>query len=108
MSLLKRYAKQINGVYSCFDRVVINGTLPGFCYAEGMTSYLYTNKIRIFDYTKFVEPLRNEIRLNAEQIAKENTKINIKILNNLACLTSYSICSRYSLVMFSISSSQPP
>ena len=80
MSLLKRYAKQINGVYSCFDRVVINGTLPGFCYAEGMTSYLYTNKIRIFDYTKFVEPLRNEIRLNAEQIAKENTKINIKIL----------------------------
>jgi len=72
MSLLKRYANQINGVYSCFDRVVINGTLPGFCYAGGMTSYLYTNKIRIFDYTKFVEPLRKEIRLNAEQIAKEN------------------------------------
>ena len=72
MSLLKRYAKQINGVYSCFDRVVINGTLPGFCYAGGMTSYLYTNKIRIFDYTKFVEPLRKEIRLNAEQIAKKN------------------------------------
>ena len=72
MSLLKRYAKQINGVYSCFDRVVINGTLPGFCYAEGMTSYLYANKIRIFDYTKLVEPLRKEIRLNAEQIAKEN------------------------------------
>ena len=72
MSLLKRYAKQINGIYSCFDRVVINDTLPGFCYAGGMTSYLYTNKIRIFDYTKFVEPLRKEIRLNAEQIAKEN------------------------------------
>ena len=61
MSLLKRYAKQINGVYSCFDRVVINGTLPGFCYAEGMTSYLYTNKIRIFDYTKFVEPLSTDL-----------------------------------------------
>ncbi len=46
MSLLKRYAKQINGVYSCFDRVVINGTLPGFCYAEGMTStYTLTSSV---------------------------------------------------------------
>ena len=72
MSFLKRYSKQIAGVYSCFDRVVINGTLPGFCYAKGMTGYLYANKIRIFDYTKFVEPLRNEIRSNAEHIAAEN------------------------------------
>lgn len=49
MSLIKRYSNQIAGVYSCFDRVVINGTLPGFCYAEGMTGYLYANNIRIFD-----------------------------------------------------------
>jgi len=25
MSLVKRYSNQIAGVYSCFDRVVING-----------------------------------------------------------------------------------
>ncbi len=31
MSFVKRYTKQIAGFYSCFDRVVINGTLPGFC-----------------------------------------------------------------------------
>jgi len=72
MSFVKRYSNQIAGVYSCFDRVVINGTLPGFCYAEEMTGYLYANNIRIFDYTKFVEPLRNEIRSNAEHIANEN------------------------------------
>ncbi|MCP3887656.1 MAG: hypothetical protein GY702_02125 [Desulfobulbaceae bacterium] len=47
MSFVKRYLKQIAGVSSCFDRVVINGTLPGFCYAEGMTGYLYAKKIRI-------------------------------------------------------------
>ena len=38
MSFIKRYSNQIAGVYSCFDRVVINGTFPGFCYAEGMTA----------------------------------------------------------------------
>jgi len=72
MLLTERYANQINGVYSCYDRVVIQGTLPVFCYAEGMTSYLYANNIRIFDYAKFAEPLRDELRANAEQIAKDN------------------------------------
>jgi len=76
MLLTERYADQINGMYSCYDRVVIQGTLPVFCYAEGMTSYLYHKKIRIFDYPRFAEPLRDELRSNAEQIAKDN---NIKI-----------------------------
>ncbi len=31
-----------------------------------------SKNIRIFDYPRFAEPLRNEIRGNAEQIAKEN------------------------------------
>ena len=39
-------------------------------------SYLYKHNIKIFDYPKFAEPLRNEILSNAEQIAKEN---NIEI-----------------------------
>jgi hypothetical protein len=34
--LTERYAEQIAGVVSCFDRIVIMGTLPGVCYAEGM------------------------------------------------------------------------
>ena len=70
--LTERYADKIHGVLSCYDRVVIQGTLPGFCYAEGMTAYLYANNIRIFDYPRFAEPLRNELRDNAEQIAKAN------------------------------------
>ena len=72
MLLTDRYAEQINGEYSCYDRVVIQGTLPVFCYSEGMTSYLYAHNIRIFDYAKFAEPLRDELRANAEQVAKEN------------------------------------
>jgi hypothetical protein len=70
--LTDRYAHQIAGTYSCYDRVIIQGTLPWFCYAEGMTSFLKANSIRIFDYPRFAEPLRNELRENAEKIAKEN------------------------------------
>jgi len=72
MLLTDRYTDRIQGVYSCYDRIVIQGTLPGFCYAEGMTSYLYANNIRIFDYPKFADSLRNELRFNAEQIAEQN------------------------------------
>ena len=70
--LTDRYADKIAGTLSCYDRVIIQGTLPGICYAEGMTHYLKANGIRIFDYPKFTDPLRNELRDNAEQIAKDN------------------------------------
>jgi len=71
-SLLERYADRITGVLSCYDRVVIQGTLPGLCWAEGMTAYLYAHQIRIFDYPRFAEPYRDAIRQNAERIAREN------------------------------------
>ncbi|MBT9438976.1 MAG: MarR family transcriptional regulator [Desulfobacterales bacterium] len=70
--LTDRYADKIAGTLSCYDRVIIQGTLPGLCYAEGMTHYLKANGIRIFDYPQFTDPLRNELRDNAEQIAKDN------------------------------------
>jgi hypothetical protein len=39
--------------------------------AEGMTSFLFERRIRIFDYPKFAEPFRNRIRENAERMAAE-------------------------------------
>lgn len=69
-SLVERHAEQIAGVLSCYDRIIIQGTLPGLCHAEGMTSYLYGHHIRIFDYARFAEPLRDEIRANAERVAQ--------------------------------------
>jgi hypothetical protein len=69
--LTERYADQIAGVVSCYDRIVIMGTLPGVCYAEGMASYLRTHNIRLFDYARFAEPLREEVRQNAERLARE-------------------------------------
>jgi len=68
-SLLERYASKIKGVVSCFDRLIIQGTLPGICHAKGMTAYLKARNIRIFDYAKWAEELRDQIRTNAEAIA---------------------------------------
>jgi hypothetical protein len=70
--ITEKYQKEIHGVLHCYDRVVISGNLQPLCYAKGMTKYLYTQQIRIFDYTKFAEPLRDQIRQNAQTIAKEN------------------------------------
>ena len=68
----ERYAEKIRGVLSCLDRIVITGTIPRVCFAEGMTGYLYQQGIRIFDYPQWAEGLREEIRANAEKIASKN------------------------------------
>ena len=39
---------------------------------KGMTEYFYANQIRIFDYPKWAEALRDAIRENMERIAAEN------------------------------------
>ena len=71
VELLERYASKIRGVLSSFDRVVITGTIPQICHARAITEMLHSRGIRIFDYTKFAEPLREEIRENAERVARE-------------------------------------
>jgi len=67
-TLEERYAANLHGVLSCFDRLIIVGTLPGACYAGGMTSYLYAHGIRVFDYPRFAEPLRERIRERAQEV----------------------------------------
>ena len=68
----ERHKEEIAGVISCYDRMLIQGTLPGLCYAQGMTSYLYARQIRIFDYPRFAQALRDTLRENAERLAAEN------------------------------------
>ena len=38
--LTERYKDQIAGVLSCYGQIIIQGTVPGWCYAGGMTKYL--------------------------------------------------------------------
>ena len=70
--LTTRYWENLTGVLSCYDRIVITGTLPGACFADGMTSFLRSRGIRIFDYPQFALPLRERIRANAQALAAEH------------------------------------
>jgi hypothetical protein len=62
--------------------MLIFGTLPGICFAGGMTAFLFDRKIRNFDYAKFAESFRNRIRENAEQLAAD-AGIQIEFLRKL-------------------------
>jgi len=70
-ALLERYDDRIAGVLSCYDRVVITGTLPTVCYADGMTRFLYATGVRIFDYPQFALGLRDRVRERAASLAAE-------------------------------------
>lgn len=67
----RKYAPQIRGVISCFDRVVLSGTLPAIRYGEGMAAYMTSQGMKLFEYTSFVNRLRQELRDHAEKIAHE-------------------------------------
>ena len=43
----------LSGVISCFDRVVLTGTLPDICYAEGMAAHLTAHDVRLFDFPRW-------------------------------------------------------
>jgi hypothetical protein len=67
--LTERYRERLAGVLSCYDRIIVTGTLPGACYAKGMTGFLSARQIRIFDYPRFAEPLRDRVRERAAELA---------------------------------------
>ena len=68
---VERHQDRISGVLSCFDRVVLTGTLPDICYPEAMAGFLNYRNIRLFDYARWAEPLRGQLRENAGQIAAD-------------------------------------
>ena len=70
--LTERHINQLKGVISCFDRVILTGTIPEICHPQALRSYMNRQKIKIFDYPKWAQPFRDEIRANAEKLAQEN------------------------------------
>lgn len=70
--LTEKYRDQIHGVLNCFDRLVLRGTLQQLCYAQGMTAYLSSRHIRIFDFAAFARPLCNRLCKHADELAKAN------------------------------------
>ena len=80
-ALTERYAANLHGVLSCYDRIIITGTLPGACYAGGMTNFLYSRGIRIFDYARFAEPLRERVRERAQEVC-EASAVSVEHVKN--------------------------
>ncbi|HSV31932.1 MAG TPA: hypothetical protein VLH40_07935, partial [Atribacteraceae bacterium] len=79
----ERYKDKTKGVLACYDRIVIQGHIPGLCFDGGMTSYLYQNTIKIFDYPDWANALREELREHAVLIARENG-LEIEFIRKIA------------------------
>jgi hypothetical protein len=80
--LTERYRGRLAGVLSCYDRIIVTGTLPGACYATGMTGFLSARQIRIFDYPRFAEPLRDRVRDGATELSSTTGVIIEHIAKN--------------------------
>jgi len=61
--LVERHQEEGAGVLSCFDRVVITGTLPDIGHAGAAAQWLGSQGVRLFDYPRWAAPLREEVRL---------------------------------------------
>lgn len=82
MLITDKHADKIYGTITCYDRMIIQGYIPGWSYADGMTTYLKANDIRIFDFSSFSQPLTEQVRQNAARIAEENG-IEIEFIRKL-------------------------
>ena len=70
-AFVERHHEMIQGEISCFDRVVITGSLPDIGHAQAMEAYLRYHKVLLKDYPRWAEPMRDEIRAHAERLAEE-------------------------------------
>jgi hypothetical protein len=68
-SLIERHANETPVLLSCFDWVVVRGTLPSICHPKAVANELDRLGIRIFHYMQFVRPFRDAVRTHAERLA---------------------------------------
>ena len=70
--LTERYAENIAGVLSCYDRVQLCGTLQGVGYDRGMTSYLKSRHIPIRDFPEWAAGVTEQLRRHVEGLARDH------------------------------------
>ena len=70
--ITEKYTNEISGTLSCYDRIIINGTLGKWGYTGGMTSFFYEKGYRIFDFAKIFTPITEAIKENAKRVATES------------------------------------
>ncbi len=68
----ERHSEKITATVGCFDRVIIQGTLPDICHPGAMTGFFNAHGIRIFDFKQWAAPMRDEINESIKALAAEN------------------------------------
>ena len=72
LSFINRHADKILGTISCLDRILVTGTFPEICHAKAMASHLTANDVRLFDYPRWADQLRETVRTNAMAMAAQS------------------------------------
>ena len=71
-SFIERHSEKISFTLSCFDRIIITGSLVAVGHAEAMTRFIREQGILIFKYPDWAMHFREDIRAHAEKAARDN------------------------------------
>ena len=66
-----KYQDDILGTNSCFDRVILNGSIIPVSYLKGLGQFLSANSILLKDFLPYAKDLAETIKENAKSIAQE-------------------------------------
>ena len=70
-TLLQRYADRISGCLSCFDRLIIWGTLVRVSHPAGLAHRLQQLGVALPDFATFAQKLRDELDVHLTRVAAE-------------------------------------
>lgn len=70
LDLLKRYADRIEGFLSCFDRLIIWGTLPSVSHPGGLHKYLSSTGTHLHEFSDFAIRLRDQLDAHLIALAR--------------------------------------
>jgi hypothetical protein len=70
-SFTERHCEKIAFTLSCYDRIIITGSLVAVGHAEAMTRFIREQGILIFKYPDWAKQFREDIRAHAEKVARD-------------------------------------
>lgn len=68
----KKYEAKIEGTISCYDRMIISGSLTRWGHADAMTAYVVQERMKFTDFPKFALQINEQIRGSIAQTAASN------------------------------------
>jgi hypothetical protein len=71
MLIIQKYEDKINGVLSCFDRVILKGHIRQFYSLSGKKHFLSKENLRYMDFGDYALKVTEKIKKNAINMAKE-------------------------------------